>query len=98
MDWALKKKEKKIRRKKKTKIAESLRSFAITRPDVDEEPHTIQLGFGFAANDFLEDTDLVEIFVYQKCGEMASEPIGIRWKEIKDLTEGVSAALAKAWE
>lgn len=79
-------------------IAESLRSFTVTRPDVEEEPRTIQLRFGFAANDFFEDAELVKTFVHQKCGKMASEPVGIRWKEGKDLTEGVSAAVAKAWE
>ena len=90
--WIRHKKKKSSAKEKKTKIAESLCSFTITRPDEDEEPHTIQLGFGFAVNDFLKDTDLVETFMYQKCGKMASKPICIRWKESKDLTKGLSAA------
>jgi Nucleosome assembly protein (NAP) len=79
-------------------IATCLRGVTVTRPDVETEPRSLQLTFTFAENEFFENKELVKKFAYQKCGMLASEPVGIRWKEGKDLTEGVSAAAVKAWE
>ncbi|RPB03866.1 hypothetical protein L873DRAFT_1668590 [Choiromyces venosus 120613-1] len=79
-------------------LVSSLRSMALSRPDVDNEPRTICLTFTFEENAFFEDTVLAKTFVYGKGGEMSSVPVGIKWKSGKDLTEGVSAAVVQAWE
>lgn len=76
----------------------SLRSMTLSRPDVDNEPRTIRLSFSFDGNDFFEDTVLAKTFVFGKGGEMSSVPVGIKWKDGKDLTEGVSAAAVQAWD
>ncbi|CUS11868.1 unnamed protein product [Tuber aestivum] len=79
-------------------LLRSLRSMTLTRPDVDNEPRTIRLSFTFEENAFFEDTVLAKTFVFGKHGQMSSVPVGIKWKDGKDLTEGVSAAAVQAWE
>jgi len=79
-------------------LLSSLRSMTLSRPDVDNEPRTICLSFTFEENDFFEDTVLAKTFVFGKGGEMSSVPVGIKWKDGKDLTEGVSATAVQAWE
>ena len=79
-------------------LLRSLRSMTLSRPDIDNEPRTICLSFTFEENDFFEDTVLAKTFVFGKSGTMSSVPVGIKWKDGKDLTEGVSAAAVEAWE
>jgi len=79
-------------------LLRSLLSMTLSRPDVDNEPRTICLSFTFEENDFFGDTVLAKTFVFGKGGEISSVPVGIEWKDGKDLTEGVSAAAVQAWE
>lgn len=80
-------------------LGKYLRSVNVTRPDLDREPRSVRIEFSFNANEYFGDAVLAKTFEYQPgAGGLASKPVAIGWKEGKDLTEGVTAAAAAAWE
>ncbi|KAL2259921.1 hypothetical protein VTK26DRAFT_6244 [Humicola hyalothermophila] len=85
-------------------LLSSLTSLSVTRFEVDEDekngdPRSIAIRFEFAENDHFEDRVLEKKFWwrYSKDGyaTLVSEPVDIKWKKGKDLTDGL-LSLAKA--
>ncbi|KAH0606423.1 uncharacterized protein H6S33_004084 [Morchella sextelata] len=80
-------------------LGKYLRNVNVTRPDLTTEPRSVRIEFTFDANEYFADEVLAKTFEYQpSAGGLASKPVTIGWKEGKDLTEGVTAAAAEAWE
>ncbi|KAH6692078.1 NAP family protein-like protein [Leptodontidium sp. MPI-SDFR-AT-0119] len=66
------------------------------------DPRSVSVTWEFAPNDYFDDVKLVKKFWYRRsrdgwCG-LVSEPVGIRWKEGRDLTGGLLGLVCKAWE
>ena len=88
-------------------FAESLRSFEISRFEVGEDgtvapggsPRSLLIRFGFGPNEWFEDDVLEKKFWFRKGSDswngLVSEPVRIRWKQGKDLTDGLTD---QAWE
>ncbi|KAK3707663.1 hypothetical protein LTR37_012011 [Vermiconidia calcicola] len=87
-------------------FAESLISFDVRRPELDTtgsgNPRSISVKFEFKPNDDFEDTVLEKTFWYRRSRDgwagLVSEPVKIRWKKGKDLTEGLTDGAIALWE
>lgn len=66
------------------------------------DPRSILIRFEFAPNEWFEDDVLEKRFWYRRARDgwagLVSEPVGITWKEGKDLTEGLGHAAGRLWE
>ncbi|KXT02228.1 hypothetical protein AC578_5074 [Pseudocercospora eumusae] len=79
-------------------LGESLISLEVTRPELDIEPQgsprSISIKFHFKENDRFSDQVLEKKFFYRRASDgwvgLVSEPVKIRWKKGKDLTEGLT--------
>ncbi|KAK4127530.1 hypothetical protein N657DRAFT_589876 [Parathielavia appendiculata] len=79
-------------------LLSSLKSLSVRRFELDEDekngdPRSVAIRFEFAENEHFEDTVLEKKFWwrYSKDGfaGLVSEPVEIRWKKGKDLTDGL---------
>ncbi|CZT49477.1 related to phosphatase 2a inhibitor [Rhynchosporium secalis] len=66
------------------------------------DPRSVSITWEFAPNEYFLDEKLEKKFWYRRakdgwCG-LVSEPVGIRWKEGRDLTGGLLELVIKAWE
>jgi hypothetical protein len=65
-------------------------------------PRSVAIAFSFAENEYFEDTELKKTFWYRRGADgwtgLVSDPVRIRWKKGKDLTEGLLDAVYKTWE
>ena len=84
-------------------LSHSLRSLSVTRFEIDEhergDPRSVAIRFEFAENEYFEDTVLEKKFWWRQSkhgfARLVSEPVEIRWKKGRDLTDGL-LHLAKA--
>ncbi|KAL2177893.1 nucleosome assembly protein [Thermothelomyces heterothallicus CBS 202.75] len=85
-------------------LLSSLKSLSVSRFELDEDekngdPRSIAIRFEFAENEHFEDTVLEKKFWWRQSKDgyagLVSEPVPIKWKPGKDLTEGL-LDLAKA--
>lgn len=85
-------------------LMSSLKSLSVRRFELDEDekkgdPRSIAIRFEFAENEHFEDTVLEKKFWWRQNKDgytgLVSEPVPIKWKPGKDLTEGL-LDLAKA--
>lgn len=72
-------------------------------PGADEgNPRSVLIRFQFSPNDWFEDEVLEKQFWFRHSltgwSGLVSEPVRIRWKGGKDLTEGLTEAAFVAWE
>jgi len=69
---------------------------------VDGDPRSVLIRFEFAPNEWFEDDVLEKRFWYRRARDgwagLVSEPVGIKWKVGKDLTEGLGDAAGRLWE
>jgi hypothetical protein len=89
-------------------LNEHLKSFEVTRPDVDANdekgnPRSLKLRFEFSeGNEFFEETVLEKQFWYRRASDgwtgLVSEPVKITWKKDKDLTEGLTDGALELFE
>ncbi|KAK6420976.1 hypothetical protein LTR95_016879 [Oleoguttula sp. CCFEE 5521] len=94
-------------------LVENLTSFEVTRPGIaaesgpdsagsGENPRSFKLRFEFKANDDFEDTVLEKSFWHRRAKDgwsgLVSEPVNIRWKTGKDLTEGLTGMASRLFE
>jgi hypothetical protein len=87
-------------------LAESLLNIEIRRPELDIKgsgnPRSITVKFEFKPNEDFEDTVLEKTFYHRRARDgwtgLVSEPVKIRWKEGKDLTEGLTDGAVALWE
>lgn len=66
------------------------------------DPRSISIRFEFSPNEFLHDTVLEKKFWWRSAPSgwagLVSEPVNIRWKHGKDLTNGTLALACRAWQ
>ena len=66
------------------------------------DPRSVAIKFEFEENEWFEDTVLEKKFWYRRALDgwtgLVSEPIKIRWKKGKDLTQGLTDAAYAAWK
>ncbi|KAI9667070.1 MAG: hypothetical protein M1831_001247 [Alyxoria varia] len=66
------------------------------------EPRSVRIAFEFGENEWFEDTLLEKKFYYRYSRDAwegrVSEPVRIRWKKGKDLSEGLTDAACALWE
>ncbi|KAF2140337.1 uncharacterized protein K452DRAFT_253117 [Aplosporella prunicola CBS 121167] len=88
-------------------FADCLNSIEVSRFELDQEPATghprsFSIKFGFAPNEYFEDTVLEKKFWFRRAADgwtgLVSEPVKIQWKKDQDLTEGLTDAAVKLWE
>lgn len=79
-------------------LLQHLTALEITRFEVDEDatngdPRSVQFTFRFSENEYIQDETIVKKFWQRKgidgWAGLVSEPVQIRWKEGKDLTDGM---------
>ncbi|KAK6419322.1 hypothetical protein LTR95_017074 [Oleoguttula sp. CCFEE 5521] len=94
-------------------LVENLTNFEVTRPGIatesgtgsagsGENPRTFKLKFEFKANEDFEDTVLEKSFWHRRARDgwsgLVSEPVNIRWKKGKDVTEGLTGMASRLFE
>ncbi|RYP01442.1 hypothetical protein DL764_006212 [Monosporascus ibericus] len=66
------------------------------------DPRSVAIKFEFDENEYFEDRVLEKKFWYRQSKDgrsgLVSEPVPIKWKEGKDLTEGILDLVAKVWQ
>ncbi|KAK2057901.1 hypothetical protein LY76DRAFT_515282 [Colletotrichum caudatum] len=83
-------------------LLSSLKNVAVSRPEIDNgqangDPRSLTIRFEFNENEYFEDTVVEKTFWYRHSKSysgLVSEPVDIKWKDGKDLTEGL-LSLAK---
>jgi len=68
----------------------------------DGDPRSFSIRLEFSENDVFEDTVLEKKFWHRRAKDgwtgLVSEPVNIRWKKGKDLTNGLLGLVCKIWE
>ncbi len=66
------------------------------------EPRSISISMTFAPNDVFDDSTLTKRFWHRRSrggwAGLVSEPVDIRWKKGKDLTNGLLAMVKRVWD
>ena len=85
-------------------FSESLLRLDVTRPEIASggSPRSLRMTFTFAPNDDFDDTELEKTFWWRRASDgwagLVSEPVPIRWKKGKDLTEGLLGGAVALWK
>ncbi len=83
-------------------LLSSLTSLDVSRFD-PAEPRSIAITMSFAPNDVFEDTSLTKRFWHRRApygtwAGLVSEPVEIRWKRGRDLTNGLLGMVKRVWD
>lgn len=83
----------------------SLKSVNVEHFELDNggDPRSVAVSFEFGDNEYFEDKVLQKKFWYRhdkslQWSGLVSEPVEIKWKEGKDMTEGVLGLAKKVWD
>jgi len=85
----------------------SLTSLSVSHFEVenggDGDPRSVAIRFEFAENEYFEDRVIEKKFWYRRSLKdnwtgLVSEPVDIKWKEGKDLTEGLLGLAKAVWD
>jgi hypothetical protein len=83
-------------------FAEALKSINVTRPDIERSPRSVTISFEFKENEFFEDKVLEKAFHWRRASDgwtgLVSEPVEIKWKEGRDLSEGLNGMACALFE
>ena len=84
-------------------FADSLLSLEVERFEPDISPRSIKITMTFKENNpWFEDSSLEKKFYYRRTMDewagLVSEPVKIRWRQGKDLTNGLTDAAVRLWE
>ncbi|KAI0433054.1 nucleosome assembly protein [Xylaria sp. FL1042] len=87
-------------------LLSSLQSISVSHFELENggkgDPRSISIKMEFSENEYFEDTVLEKKFWYRraKAGHagLVSEPVPIKWKAGKDLTQGLLDLTVKVWE
>ncbi|KAI1262101.1 nucleosome assembly protein [Xylariaceae sp. FL1019] len=87
-------------------LLSSLESVSVSHFEIDNgakgHPRSVSILFKFGDNDFFEDKILEKRFWMRRARNgtkgLVSEPVPIKWKEGKDLTQGLLDLAVKVWE
>lgn len=87
-------------------ILTSLKSLSVERFEIENggkgDPRSILIRWEFDENEYFEDTVIEKKFWY-RAGEdgwsgLVSEPVEIKWKKDKDLTDGLLSMVKRVWD
>lgn len=82
-------------------FAEYLKHFEVDRFELDDEPRSFTLRFEFGENPHFEETVVEKKFWFRRSLDdwsgYVSQPVAIKWKQGKDLTNGLTDATCKLW-
>lgn len=84
----------------------SLTSLSVSHFEVENggkgDPRSVAIRWEFAENEYFDDRVLEKKFWYRRGNDgwtgLVSEPVNIRWKEGKDLTEGLLGLAKAVWD
>lgn len=88
-------------------LLSSLTSLSVSRFELDEDekngdPRSVAIRFEFAENDHFEDRVLEKKFWWRHSRDgfagLVSEPVDIKWKKGKDLTDGLLSLVKAVWD
>lgn len=93
-------------------FAEALTGLTVSRPEIEPSPteqgkhqgnpRSLRFRFEFAENEWFEDQVLEKTFWYRRARDgwtgLVSEPVDIKWKAGKDLTQGLLGKAVKLFE
>jgi hypothetical protein len=86
-------------------FAECLKSLSVERFEINDpngSPRSFSIKFVFEPNEYFEDTTLEKKFWFRRAKDnwtgLVSEPVQIRWKKGRDLTQGLTTAAVKLWQ
>ncbi|WDK12041.1 hypothetical protein CGRA01v4_03320 [Colletotrichum graminicola] len=87
-------------------LLSSLKNVAVSRPEIDNgqangDPRSLTIRFEFNENEYFEDTVVEKTFWYRHSKSysgLVSEPVDIKWKDGKDLTEGLLSLAKKVYD
>ncbi|KAI1438824.1 nucleosome assembly protein [Xylaria sp. CBS 124048] len=88
-------------------LLSSLSSVYVSRPEIDQDsakgdPRSLTLRLEFRENEYFEDKVLEKKFWFRRARDgnvkMVSEPVPIKWKPGKDLTQGLLDLAVRVWE
>ncbi|KAI1500528.1 nucleosome assembly protein [Biscogniauxia marginata] len=87
-------------------LLSSLNSISVSRFEIEDgangDPRSVAIKMEFAENEFFEDKMLEKKFWYRHSKDgntsLVSEPVPIKWKAGKDLTQGMLDLVVKVWE
>ncbi|KXH43163.1 hypothetical protein CSIM01_10099 [Colletotrichum simmondsii] len=86
-------------------LLSSLKTISVSRPEIENgsggDPRSLTIRFEFNENDYFEDAVVEKTFWYRHSATytgLVSEPVDIKWKAGKDLTEGLLSAAKKVWD
>jgi hypothetical protein len=87
-------------------ILSALKSISVSRFELENdpkgEPRSLSIRWEFNENEYFEDTVLEKKFWYrhglQGYSGLVSEPVEIKWKKGKDLTDGLLSLVKKCWD
>ncbi|KAI1346199.1 nucleosome assembly protein [Xylaria sp. FL0043] len=86
-------------------LLSSLKSVSVSHFEIENggkgDPRSISVRMEFFENDYFEDKVLEKKFWYRRSraggGRLVSEPVPIKWKAGKDLTQGLLDLVVKVW-
>lgn len=87
-----------------TVLLSSLTSLDVSHFEVEDggDPRSVAIRFEFAENEYFEDRVIEKKFWYRRSRSnwagLVSEPVDIKWKEGKDLTEGLLGLAKAVWD
>ncbi|KAK1672525.1 nucleosome assembly protein [Colletotrichum godetiae] len=86
-------------------LLSSLKNISVSRPEIENssggDPRSLTIRFEFNENEYFEDSVVEKTFWYRHSATytgLVSEPVDIKWKAGKDLTEGLLSAAKKVWD
>ncbi|OLN81369.1 putative nucleosome assembly protein C36B7.08c [Colletotrichum chlorophyti] len=86
-------------------LLSSLKNISVTRPELENgnngDPRSLTIRFEFNENEHFEDKVIEKTFWYRHSKDytgLVSEPVDIKWKPGKDLTEGLLSQAKKVWD
>nr|XP_036582933.1 nap family protein [Colletotrichum truncatum]KAF6791829.1 nap family protein [Colletotrichum truncatum] len=86
-------------------LLSSLKNISVSRFELENgqngDPRSISIRFEFSENEHFEDSVLEKKFWWRTSENytgLVSEPVNIKWKDGKDLTDGLLTAVQKVWD
>jgi hypothetical protein len=87
-------------------LLSSLKNVSVSHFEIENggkgDPRSIAIKMEFSENEYFEDTVLEKKFWYRRSKDgyagLVSEPVPIKWKAGKDLTQGLLDLAVKVWE
>ncbi|KAJ9142546.1 Nucleosome assembly factor-2 [Coniochaeta hoffmannii] len=87
-------------------LLSSLTSLSVSHFEIENggtgDPRSIAIRWEFSENDYFEDKVIEKKFWYRRAKDgwsgLVSEPVDIRWKKGKDLTNGLLGMVKRVWD